>query len=412
VIFPEIIIIGAGVGGAAAALQLSRLGRRVLLVERSLWPREKVCGCCVGAAGVAMLHELDVRIEAALGAVPIEQLRLFAGGQRVTLPIAPGGAISRGFMDSLLVSRACASGAVFRPGCIAKVTSRDHAGAWSVRLKDVAHGGHEQTITAPLVLVADGLGGSSLDDLPGFEPDVEPDGHIGVQMTMPLIANGDTPDRGKSAGIIEMHVGKSGYVGVVRLGDGTDHLAAALSPSAARLAGGIAPAINEILGECGVAWRVPPSVKPRGTPLLTRSRRRVSSGGLLVLGDAACYVEPFTGEGMTWALASAKAACTLAEDFLCHRSAEHQLAEAWQTWHDCELRERFSSCDQIRHLCRESRSVAAAISLLRLPGVGSLAGKLIARRVARPYDCPVSKQSPKKRTREGLQKGWNASVNY
>ncbi|MFN5497536.1 MAG: NAD(P)/FAD-dependent oxidoreductase [bacterium] len=50
----------------------------------------------------------------------------------------------------------------------------------------------------------------------------------------------------------------------------------------------------------------------RGTPQLTRTRARVAAPGILVVGDAAGYIEPFTGEGRSWAIATGLAAGELA----------------------------------------------------------------------------------------------------
>ncbi|MGE3820906.1 MAG: NAD(P)/FAD-dependent oxidoreductase, partial [Isosphaeraceae bacterium] len=80
-------------------------------------------------------------------------------------------------------------------------------------------------------------------------------------------------------------------------------LAAALRPEAVRLAEGVGPLVERILMEASFP-PVPDVARLswKGTPSLTRTARRVACDRVLRVGDAAGYVEPFTGEGMAWAL--------------------------------------------------------------------------------------------------------------
>ncbi|WP_144059902.1 NAD(P)/FAD-dependent oxidoreductase, partial [Rhodopirellula sallentina] len=52
----RVLVVGAGVSGCAAAIRLAHHGHEVTLAERAEFPREKICGCCLGAAG---MHALD-----------------------------------------------------------------------------------------------------------------------------------------------------------------------------------------------------------------------------------------------------------------------------------------------------------------------------------------------------------------
>src|SRR5260370_12473887 len=72
----EVVIIGAGPAGAIAAHQLARLGKSVLLVDKVLFPRWKVCGCCLNAGALATLHAADLgRLAAQCRAVPLQNLQ-------------------------------------------------------------------------------------------------------------------------------------------------------------------------------------------------------------------------------------------------------------------------------------------------------------------------------------------------
>ena len=107
-------------------------------------------------------------------------------------------------------------------------------------------------------------------------------------------------------GVIYMACGEEGYVGQTVVEDGRMDIAAALDPLAVKRAGGIGELAAMILQRAGFpSYPNLPGLSWRGTPHLTRQAPRLGGERLFVLGDAAGYIEPFTGEGMAWALAGA-----------------------------------------------------------------------------------------------------------
>jgi flavin-dependent dehydrogenase len=94
----------------------------------------------------------------------------------------------------------------------------------------------------------------------------------------------------------------------------------------------------------------------RGTPLLTRRRARVAAEGILVVGDAAGYVEPFTGEGMTWALSTGAAAGTLAAT----HAAPHQV---WPRRYAALTRAPRLRCALLSRTLRAPRLVRAMLAV-------------------------------------------------
>jgi flavin-dependent dehydrogenase len=116
----DVAIIGAGIAGACAAIDLSRAGVRVLLLEKERGPHHKVCGEFISGECLPLLEQLGVDFEA-LGATHIHQVVLQAG--RASLPAAlPFGArgLSRLALDSQLVNGAEDAGAHVARGVLVK----------------------------------------------------------------------------------------------------------------------------------------------------------------------------------------------------------------------------------------------------------------------------------------------------
>ena len=113
-------------------------------------------------------------------------------------------------------------------------------------------------------------------------------------------------------GTVFMAVGQGGYVGLVRVEGGRLNVAAAYETNHVRHCGDPGAAAERILAEAGFASI--PSLRDatwRGTLPLTRRTSPIAGERFFLIGDATGYVEPFTGEGMAWALASGHAVAPL-----------------------------------------------------------------------------------------------------
>jgi flavin-dependent dehydrogenase len=309
----DALVVGAGPAGALAARELARRGLAVLLVDQADFPRWKVCGSCLNGRALAVLREVGLETLAPrLGAVPLDSFVLAArcGSARVSLPT--GMALSRPSFDLALVQEAVREGAHFLPRTRATPgeVEADHRGVFLSGLDGPAH------VNARMVLAADGLGGHfARARTNSGSTETRPQSRLGAG----VLAD-DGPDF-FTRGTIYMTCADSGYVGIVRVEDGRLDIAAALDPAAVRRASGPGRAAAAVLGSSGF----PPidglaELPWRGTPPLTRLAAKLAAHRLFVLGDAAGYIEPFTGEGMAWALASAQAVAPLA-------------AQAVESWH-------------------------------------------------------------------------------
>jgi flavin-dependent dehydrogenase len=363
----DVVVIGAGPSGTLAAYELARRGIQVLLVDRAAFPRWKVCGCCLNSKALATLHAVGLGgITEHLGAVPLRDLRLASAGKEARLPLAGGVVLSREAFDAALVRAAIAAGAAFLPQTRATLGVVLSEGRVVVLHQDAAL----VTVLAKVVLVADGLGGSLLARAGMASAHAVAGARIGAG----VVVGAASPFF--QHGTIYMACGEGGYVGLVRREDGRLNLAAALDAASVRAEGGPGRVAARLLAEAG--WPLPANIAAaawKGTPALTRQAPHVAAERVLVLGDAAGYVEPFTGEGLAWALATGVAVAPFAA-----RAADHwhlALARAWQC--------RYTQIVGRRALCR------ALAALLRRPALVRALIRLLARTpaVARPILCSL-----------------------
>jgi menaquinone-9 beta-reductase len=365
----DVIVIGAGPAGALAAHQLARQRLRVLLVDKRAFPRWKVCGTCLnglalGALAQAGLPDLVDR----LGAVPLARLHLGLQHHHTELELPLGRCLSRGRLDLALAEAAVAEGAVWRRSTEATVAGPCPGGR-QVRLHS---GGAAEPTSARVVLVATGLGSPGLPPAIGIRNRVEAHSRVGAGCRV------DTGASGYGRGTIHMAIGRHGYVGLVRTEAGDLNLAAAFDRAHLIQAGGAAPAAAGVLAEAGFE-PVPEASAATwlATPALTAQRWPPAAERVLLLGDAAGYVEPFTGEGMGWALLGALAVVPLVLQG--QRQWSRELERQWVRRYGQQIGSRQRLCRGLAFALRRpalSRYALAAVE--RWP--------LLASRFLHPFD--------------------------
>lgn len=348
----DAVVVGAGPAGVMSAIQLKERGHKVLLVEAKRFPRDKVCGGCLNRRAWQALA--DANLADALreaGALELDELSLVCRRRRVLWRMPKMHAISRWTMDDLLLKEAIARGVTVLMETQARIEAcTADALTRTVRLRHRPAEGAlvDDVVTAKVVLAADGLTHSSLNEEEQVVSTVAPGSRVGLGATW------SSRDDWFKPGRLTMIVGTSGYVGITCVEQGRINAAAALSLESLRSGRSPGMVIAALLLECGM--RIPDGCEDAqwtGTPALTRESQQWSAHRLFLVGDAAGYVEPFTGEGMSWALAGAVEASRLADRGI-HQWSE-DLARQWHDIWRSFVRQHQATCRSLAWLLRRPR---------------------------------------------------------
>jgi len=391
----DVIVVGAGPAGSIAARQTALLGSSVLLVDRASFPRSKVCGSCLNGNVLATLDSLGLDyITEANGAVPLRQFQLSVRNRTASVQIPTGASLSRIRFDAALLRTAIDAGAQFLPDTNIAV-ERDAAQDREYRSVTARCGRRQSLLRARVVIAAYGLGARRVDaEDPTRSQIIDGYSRIGAGVTLEVI---DVPDWCKP-GVVFMCCGRGGYVGLVVLEDGRLDVAAALDPALlspvetdknqSRL--GILAA--RIIAESGSPRIDALEYAPwRGTARLTRWPRRVGDHRMFLIGDAAGYVEPFTGEGMAWALASGAAVAPIV----------HKASRQWEPAyvdHWCKLHARLIGRRQ--GLCRISAQLLRHPGLVRLVVLAMNIAPVVARPILNQLNAPTPDHTTNRRLPE------------
>lgn len=304
----DVLIVGAGPAGSALAIALSRAGRDVLLVESRRHPRTKTCA---EYASPRIADELErFGVAAATwreAAIPLDGMRVVVRDDSFILRYQDGTGprlawgLDRRAFDALLAREAAKSGAnvAERVAFERPITAKGTVTGAVLRGKD---GMHE--VRSRWLVGADGARSRVARTLSVSRPVVAP-------RRMGLIAHYEAVPDLKGTG--EMHVGRGWYVGLAPVPNGEMNVGMALPMprDGERRARAEERFERAIAGLPAVAERLRGSRRVstiRGSAPIGHRVRRAAGDGWLLIGDAAGFIDPFTGEGIYRALRSARIA--------------------------------------------------------------------------------------------------------
>jgi geranylgeranyl reductase family protein len=348
----DVIVVGAGPGGSAAAYHMARHGLRVLLLEKAEFPREKVCGDGLTPRATRQLIRMGIDTSEKAGWLQNKGLRVIGGGIRLELDWPElasfpnyGLVRTRYDFDDLLARRAAEAGARLRTGVrvTAPVTDADDR-VIGVRAQD---GAEPVEFRAPLVVAADGVSGKLPLALGLAKRDDRP---IGVAVRRyfrsPVRADDDYLESW-----LELRSAQDrarllpGYGWIFGLGDGRVNVGLGiLNSSSAFGRTNYRAMLDDWLGTTPPDWGMRDEANADGPVLgaaLPMGFNRVPhyTRGVMLVGDSGGMVNPMNGEGIAYAMESGELAAEVAVQALARPPGpgrEHALQA-----YPAELKERF-----------------------------------------------------------------------
>jgi menaquinone-9 beta-reductase len=337
----DVIVVGAGPAGSATAYHLARAGLDVLLLEKTEFPREKICGDGLTPRAVTQLVRMGVDTSVENGWLHNKGLRIIAGGRQLELEWPElaahpnyGLVRPRADFDELLARQAQKAGARLLENCnvTGPVLDERTSRITGVTAKLTDEDG-ESTFSAPLVVAADGnstrlsisMGLHKRDDRP---------------MGVAYRAYYKTPrsDDDWLESWLELHDAKQpdrllpGYGWIFGMGDGTSNIGLGiLNTSSAFGKTDYRDMMRRWLASTPPEWELTEDNRTcpiRGAALpMGFNRKPHYTRGLLLVGDAGGMVNPFNGEGIAYAMESGEIAARVIAQATARRTAyDRELA--------------------------------------------------------------------------------------
>lgn len=365
----DLIVIGGGPAGTATAITAARLitPGTILLLERGSFPRPKVCGEFVSSEALDLLRELLAEDIGLLNRAPrITCARVFVNKQEIAFAIKPAAAsISRWDLDEALWRGAARSG----------VECREKTGVKSVRR------------TSAGFVVATSAGefhGRAVVDASGRWSRLRatPPAHAGATRKSPPwiglkahythlpVAGRQSPSRAGEAAT-DLYFFESGYCGVQPVGAGRLNVCAMVKASHAAHLADVFP-LHASLHERSRAWTQ--ASDPVAVAPLDFIPAIAEHNGVLRAGDAAAFIDPFAGDGISLALRSGKLAAESLAHFWQNRISFDEAAGKYRRGYQQCFTPALRAAARLRKVLAAPAPIQSLLLLaLRLPGVAEFA---------------------------------------
>ncbi|HKK89732.1 MAG TPA: NAD(P)/FAD-dependent oxidoreductase [Saprospiraceae bacterium] len=374
----EVIIIGGGLAGLSAACSLGQKGKEVLLLEKSDYPRHKVCGEYVSKEVLPFLESIGFN-PFDQGAVDISEFSLFdEQGHRADSPLPLGGfGLSRYAFDQALFKLAQKSGCEIKKDRVTEVMQVKEHFLVTTRSGD--------SYKAKVVLGA--FGKRSHLDKTLNRPFMN---KKAPYLAAKYHVRGDFPSE-----LVGLYHFRGGYCGVSKVESGELNICYIVDYDQFKKYGDLADFEEEVL-------KRHPSLGPvLSNATMTFDRRLAisqisfenksrSERGMLMLGDTAGMIHPLCGNGMAMALTSAQMASYFVVQYLEGYIDREQLIESYtKQWHS-KFGNRMRASKVFNYLFYRPRLFSGGIRLLqKLP---FLLPPLIRLSHGHPSDISLAKQ--------------------
>ena len=317
----DVVIVGGGPAGATAALYANRLGLSTLIVDKSIWPRDKICGDALSGKVVDILKDLDLISEVkTLKGTSIRRITFGSPANKIfdidlskssnSDHIREGYVIPREIFDYFLFKKA-QNVVEVKEGFTVKNLLIEDENVVGIQGTDIS--GNVENILASIVIGADGYNSIVAQKLNLYKMEME---HTALGIRCYYEGVEGLTDQ------IELHFLKEinpGYFWLFPVGEGKANIGIGLSKK------NIKEQKKNLIDLLDVVTKLEyfkdrfayakPIEKPKGWNLPMGSIHRKNHGnGFMLLGDAAGLIDPFTGEGIGNAMVSAKHAIITAKN--------------------------------------------------------------------------------------------------
>jgi len=346
----DLAIVGGGPAGASAAITAARMGAKVLLFEARDFPRHRVCGEFVSAESLDLLTGLLQNTPQAASvfanAPVINRTRLLFDGRVIDVEVSPAAlSISRYDLDALLWGAAQSVGVEVHSNC--EVLASDGDGPFTV---PTSAGGY----TSKALIVAAGRWSQFTSDR-SLPPGPK---WIGLK------AHFREPNAKLST---DLYFFENGYCGVQPVATDVVNACAMVRSDCATSLEQVFALHPKLAGRAAGWHALMPPIST--APLVYRKPQPVRDS-MMFVGDAAAFIDPFAGDGISIALRSGRVAAECLREFLSGRSSLVDAVAAYQREYNRQFAPLISAASRIRSLFSLPEIAKPAVfELLRLPGL-------------------------------------------
>ncbi len=366
----DVAVIGGGPAGAATALFLARRGYEVVLFDRDAAPRPKPCGEYLTPGAVGLLRDtLGVLPQMqAQGAVPISRETVVPHDGRSFGGETNAFACPRTVTDAVLRNAACTAGVTVLEDVSVRSVLQQDGRISGVRVQD-KHG-DEWDCRARVTVGADGTRSLLARTLGVVRP-------VSRLQHIALVGHFQYPnDTADTSSVVTMHLPSDGRHACCGVGTpcGLErtrnvNIVVPLSEGP-RLAGRRAEYFAERLRvsfpRVYEAWQHAVPVGPLlSVPCFGHHTTRATGDGAVLVGDAATFIHPFTGEGVFFALRGAELAAQAIDRALRAGDVSRQGLHSYDAARARELLPRYRLCDAVQRVVHSPALLAFAGTALR-----------------------------------------------
>ena len=346
----DLAIVGAGPAGTSCAITAARLGARVALFEAKEFPRHRVCGEFVSAESLEVLAGLLQDLPAAEAlfrtAPVIGRMRLLLGERIIEASIDPPAlSISRYDLDALLWEAARRAGVVAYLNC--EVVGSEGDGPFSLQTG-------AGRVAAKALIIAAGRWSQFIPDRtvpPGPK-------WIGIKAHF---------QEAWTETYTDLYFFAHGYCGVQPVSKGVVNACAMVRSDRATSLEEVFK-LHPKLADRAKRWRA--VMQPVSTAPLIYRRPQPVRGNTMFVGDAAAFIDPFAGDGISIALRSGRVAANCIGKFLTGSSALSEAITLYQREYSRQFEPLLSAASRVRSLLSlPPFAQAAAFELFRFPGL-------------------------------------------